>query len=132
MDDPQQRSTIVAQTLAQLHDSSDALDKITGGGSTALDVYRAAMAQKIEVEDRISTLMNLQLAQDTDAMQALVPQLKQAKANLDSVLATICKASEVVDGVTKFLVVVDALAAAAKAVAYVIWIGRLRSPPVAL
>jgi hypothetical protein len=117
MDDPQQRSTIVAQTLAQLHDSSDALDKITGGGSTALDVYRAAMAQKIEVEDRISTLMNLQLAQDTDAMQALVPQLKQAKANLDSVLATICKASEVVDGVTKFLVVVDALAAAAKAVA---------------
>jgi hypothetical protein len=49
-------------------------------------------------------------------MQALMPDLQQAKANLDGVLAKISKASDIVDGVAKFLVVVDVLAKAAKAV----------------
>jgi hypothetical protein len=117
MENSQEKTPIVAQTLAQLYDGSDALDKIIGAPSTALDVYRSAVKQKGEIEERISTLENLQLARDTDAMQALVPGLKQAKANLDGVLGSISKASDLVDGVTKFLVVVDALVAAAKVVA---------------
>jgi len=117
MENSQEKTPIVAQTLAQLYDGSDALDKIIGDPSTALDVYRSAVKQKGEIEERISTLENLQLARDTDAMQALVPGLKQAKANLDGVLGSISKASDLVDGVTKFLVVVDALVAAAKVVA---------------
>jgi hypothetical protein len=117
MEDPQPKTPIVDETLAQLDSSSDALDAIIGNASTDMDTYRAAEEQKGEIEHRISTLENLQLARDTDAMEALVPQLKQAKADLDAVVATICKASDLVDCVTKLLKVVDTLVAAAKAVA---------------
>jgi hypothetical protein len=117
MGDPQQSTPILTQTLAQLDESADALDQTMGNATTPLDVYRAATEQKEQIEQRISTLENLQLAQDTKEMQALVPALAQAKTNLDGVLGKISKASEVVDGVTKFLAVVDALVSAAKAVA---------------
>jgi hypothetical protein len=116
MDDSQQYTPVISQTLAQLNDSSAAMDKIMADNSDNLDIYRAADTQKGAIEDRISTLENLQLAQDSNEMQALMPDLQQAKANLDGVLAKISKASDIVDGVAKFLVVVDVLAKAAKAV----------------
>lgn len=117
MPDSPQTTPIVDQTLSQLNDSSDKMDKIMESSANDLDVYRAADLQKGKIEDRISTLENLQLAQDTKQMEALVPQLKQAKDDLDGVLGKIAKASDLVDGVTKFLGVVDALVTAAKAVA---------------
>jgi hypothetical protein len=116
MSDIEQNTPIVDQTLAQLRDSLDNLDSVEGNESTDMDLYRAVEKQKIAIEDRISTLENLQLIRDTAAMQALVPALKQAKTDLDGVVSKICKASDVVDGVTKFLGIVDKLAAAAKAV----------------
>jgi hypothetical protein len=116
MSDTEQNIPIVEQTLAQLRDSLDKLDLVEGNQSTDLDLYRAVEKQKIAIEDRISTLENLQLIQNTAAMQALVPDLKQAKTDLDGVVSKICKASDVVDGVTTFLVVVDKLADVAKAV----------------
>jgi hypothetical protein len=117
MDDFQQNIPIVAQTLAKLRDSLDVLDTIAGNAPDDMDLYRTAQKQKIAIDDRISTLLNLQLVQDTDAMQALVPGFKQAKADLDAVVGKICKASEVVDKVTKILGVVDAIVAVAKTVA---------------
>lgn len=117
MGDPPQATPIVTQTLAQLDESADSLDQIMGNATTPLDIYRAAAEQKEQIEQRISVLENLQLAQDTKQMQALVPDLAQAKANLDGVLGKIAKASDIVDGVTKVLVIVDALVAAAKTVA---------------
>jgi hypothetical protein len=116
MSDIEQNTPILEQTLAQLRDSLDGLDSVEANQSTDIDLYRSVEKQKAEIEDRISTLQNLQLVQDTAAMQALVPDLKKAKTDLDGVVSKICKASDIVDGVTKFLVVVDKLADAAKAV----------------
>jgi hypothetical protein len=116
MDDLQAFTPVISQTLAQLNDSSASMDKIMADNSENLDLYRAADVQKGKIEDRISTLGNLQLARDTTAMQALIPDIKQAKADLDKVIGKISKASELVDGVTKFLGVVDTLANIAKSV----------------
>jgi hypothetical protein len=117
MDDFQQDIPIVDQTHAELVASLDMLDAIAAKAPDDMDVYRAVQVQKGAINDRISTLLNLKLVEDTEAMQALLPDFKKATADLDAVASKICKASEVVDKVTKILGVVDAIVAAAKTVA---------------
>jgi hypothetical protein len=117
MDDFQQDTPIVGQTLDQLRASLDALDAIAANPSTDSDAYQATLDQKIEIERRITILLNLQLVEDTDKMQALLPDFKKATADLDAVVGTVCKASDVVNKVTTILKVVDAIVAAAKTVA---------------
>src|SRR5580693_9688957 len=97
-----QKTPLQNQTLAQLYAGAAALKTII---SAPPDVatYQAANDNYGLIQDRISTLLNLQLASDTAAMQKLAPALSQAKADLDSVLKDISKASDLVAGVAKYL-----------------------------
>ncbi len=117
MDDFQQDTSITQQTLAQLRASLDTLDAIARNPSTAHDAYQAALEQKIEIERKITIVLTVQLVQDTAEMQALMPDFKKATADLNAVVGTVCKASDVVDKVTKILAVADAIVAVAKTVA---------------
>lgn len=117
MDDFQQDIPIIEQTHAQLKASLVTLESIAANAPDDIGVYRAVQQQETAINDRIATLLNLKLVEETDAMQALVPDFKKATSDLDAVVGKICKASDVVDKVTKILSIVDAIVAAAKTVA---------------
>jgi hypothetical protein len=108
-----QKTPLQSQTLAQLYAGAAALKAIISAPPD-LATYQAANDNDGLIQDRISTLLNLQLATDTAAMQKVSLALTQAKADLDSVLKNISKASDLVDGVAKFLGVVDDFIAAAQ------------------
>jgi hypothetical protein len=107
------------QTLAQLYAGAAALKAIISAPAD-VPTYQAANDSYGLIQDRISTVLNLQLAGDTDAMQKCAPALNQAKADLDAVLKNISKASDLVDGVSKYLGVVDDFIAVAEKAATLI------------
>ncbi len=91
-----------------------AADALRGVSDTDLSIYRAANDRLGAIDDRISTLLNLNLVADTDAMVKAMPGIQQARGELESVLKNISKAGEVINGVAKFLSAVDVLIQAAK------------------
>jgi hypothetical protein len=99
------------ETVDQLNAAADAL---RGVSDTDLSIYRAANDRLGAIDDRISTLLNLNLVADTDAMVKAMPGIQQARGELESVLKNISKAGEVINGVAKFLSAVDVLIQAAK------------------
>lgn len=117
MDDFQQDTSVIDQTLMQLRANLVALENIAENAQDDMDVYRAARQEKSAIDDKISKLLNLEIVQETAAMQGLLPDMKQATSDLNDVVGKICKASDVVDKVTKILGVVDLIVAAAKTVA---------------
>jgi hypothetical protein len=108
-----QQSQLQNLTLAQLNAAAASL-KATSNNTADLEVYRAANEQYTAVQDRISELLLIQLAADTAQMQVLMAPMQKAKGDLDAVLKTLAKASDLVAQVAKYLQAVDDLIAAAK------------------
>jgi hypothetical protein len=114
-----QKTPLQDQTIAQLRAEADSLEN-TIRTTSDLAIYRAANDEYGAVQDRISTLLNLQLAADSADMQNLGPGIKKAKEDLDKVLSNISKASDVITACAKFLGVIDEFVTAAKVAASII------------
>jgi hypothetical protein len=99
---------IQEMTLGQL---GDALIKLKALATTTTDpaVYAAANDSQARIDSQISVLQNLQLANDTPAMQAQADGIGQTKAVFDAAAKKLATASEVITGAAKFLDAVDVL-----------------------
>jgi hypothetical protein len=94
--------------LGQLRDAADQL-KALAATTTDRDVYAVANDSEAQIQSRISTLLNLELAGDTAAMQAQAISISETKSAFDSAVKNIAVANDVVTGTAKFLGAMDIL-----------------------
>ena len=94
--------------LGQLRDAVEQL-KALAATTTDRDIYAAANDSEAQMQSRISTLLNLQLARDTAAMQAQTDRISATKSAFDSAVKNIAVANDIVTGTAKFLGAVDIL-----------------------
>jgi transaldolase len=95
-------------TLAQLRDALDQA-KAIAAAATENDIYEAANESQASIQERISTLLNLQLAGDTAQMQAQAAEVTATKGAFDTAAKNLTTANDIVTATADFLDAVDVL-----------------------